>query len=152
MKKRNTLPDLVKVYLGGSHEDSGEWRIEFNNLVTSMTVASNTKLYGIDPFERDIDENDNSAIIQHDIALLSDAGLRYVVLQSTDHMGNLSTGTACEMMLAFSWDIPVIIFIEPAPQGEPVWIHPFSEHFSSFITGNMHDAIQWIIQDLNTHE
>jgi hypothetical protein len=140
--------ETVKVYLGGSHLDTTGWRHEFQLVARELARHTGVQMHGIDPFDREIDENDNHAIIRHDLALLRDDRLQFVVLKSLDHKGNLSTGTACEMMLAHSMDKPVIVLVDRPPQGEQPWLHPFIEHFASHITDNVSDVVSWIVDHM----
>ena len=134
----------AQVYLGGSHLDATGWRHEFQRIAREVARHTGVRVQGVDPFDRKIDESDNKAIIRHDLALLHDDGLQFVLLKSLDHKGNLSTGTACEMMLAHSMAKPVVVLIDKTPPDEQLWTHPFIEHFADHITDNVRNAVSWI--------
>lgn len=140
----------IKVYLGGYHLDNTGWREEFHRLA-AVEQTGRVSIRGVDPFKRQIDELDNRAIIKHDLKILSDEELRFLVLKSLDHKGNLSTGTACEMMLAYFMNKRVVVLVEQTPESEQPWIHPFVERYADYITDSLVDVVQWIYDHQACH-
>ena len=138
------------IYLGGSHKDSSSWRSDFEKKINDTTQNSLYKIVCINPFYRDIDENNSDEIVSRDIAILSDSRLNYVLLKSVDCYGSLSTGTASEMIIARSLGKPVIVLFEPIKDGAKEWVHPFSAKFSTFFTRDIDEAIQWICNDIQS--
>jgi len=132
------------VYLAGNHKDSSDWRQEFNQYNSGLNIKSEITLIGIDPFKRHIDENESLTIVRRDVAILSDKRLSHVILMSDQGCGMLSTGTACEMILARAMGKPVIVITS----GTDKWIHPFTLHFASHIVETITEATLFIRADL----
>ena len=133
------------IYLAGNHKDNGDWRIEFNSYNRKLNQNSSMTLIGIDPFHRQIEENDHLTIVSRDIAILSDVRLSYVVLMSDQGNGMFSTGTSCEMILARSLGKPIVVITSCTDN----WIHPFTLHFASHIVSSISEATQLIRTDLS---
>lgn len=108
-------------------------------------------MIGVSPFERDIDEENNKAIVAHDLGILLGNNLKYVLLKSVDDSGNLSTGTACEMMVAQTLGKPVVVLVEEGHADKKRRIHPFTEHYASYVADNIRDAVRWIADDVRTN-
>jgi len=138
------IKDKYFVYLGGSHRAEGGWRDDFTAIVREQLAGENFTLVGINPFSRNIDETNSYIIVNRDMTILCDERLRYVVLKSVDSSGSLTTGTACEMILARSLNKPVIVLTEKYSDEHNPWVHPFTKHFATYVATNMEDAISYI--------
>ena len=143
MKKR----DPYYIYLGGSHCDRRSWRKDFQVVSRQLHAEEGLFLQGIDPFARSINEEDPSTIVSRDVTLLSDPKVSHVVLMSDKPGGLLTTGTACELILARSFGKPVIVIT----QDNKGWIHPFVRHYSSYIAEDVYQGIRWLINDIQTN-
>lgn len=141
----------IFIYLGGNHQDSTPWRKEFADIINNRARKFTHNIFCIDPFHRQIDENDASEIVSRDIKILMDSRLKYVLLKSTDSNGSLSTGTASEMIIARSLGKPVVILVTPPKQNEELWTHPFVKQFANHVATDMQGAADWILHDLHSN-
>lgn len=131
------------VYLGGSHKDTSNWRVEFQHEVDRLTNKIENKIVCVDPFKRDIDEKSQHTIVSRDLTILSDERLTHIVLMSDVGGGVLSTGASCELILSRHLEKPVVVV---SLSGND-WIHPFVLYFANYVTSNIKDAAQWIVED-----
>lgn len=130
------------IYLGGNHRESENWRRDFQLLADN--ICGPGKIKGIDPFERNIDESDHKQIVERDIGIILDPRVTHVILQSVSHGAELTTGSACEFMVAATINKPTIILCDKRKLQKPIWTHPFILYFATAVVESLEEAIQVI--------
>lgn len=138
------------VYLGGSHQGDQSWRNDFEQNINLLTQKELFSIVGINPFQRSIDESDSQLIVGRDLTILSDERLRYIILKSSLENGFLSTGTACEMIIARSLGKPVIVLTDKVTKSGTTFVHPFTSHFASYVTNSIIDIVKYLIADIHS--
>ena len=145
------------VYLGGSHKDNSNWMRDFEKASINLQAKYNgISIKGVNPFDRNIDETDNKAIVKRDLKILQDSRLTHVILKSQSQGAMLSTGTASECIIASYLAKPIIVIGEPEVNKlhtrngtvSSSWYHPFVEYFANVIVKDINEAIEWICLDI----
>jgi len=140
--RRSAYLILMKIYLAGKVPKGDkvaagfdDWRARYSQII--KTIFTDAEF--IDPYNRDVDENDFLYIVGNDSKHIKDA--EFTIVNAENKLG---AGTAMELVIAKYLKKPIITVLPKNSHhrrsnvvfhGKNItdWIHPFIHTFSDFI-------------------
>lgn len=142
----------TRIYLAGSFTDESNWR---ESISRKLEEKFGENVIAIDPFKREVDENNPRVKIGHDLYCVKNCDCVFVNAINS----KVTMGTAQEIILAKYWGKFVIIVADDkagitfkkrtSKTGVEMknYIHPFADNFCDYITNNYNSALE-AIKDL----